>query len=254
MKAEFSIGRCGWSAALALLLTACAPSYYLTVRPSASAGEGAEDHQMLLAELDSVEMGLSFAHQRTTELLFAAEVRNGSSRPILVDPAQFYCQPSITPAGASAPGGAYFPARVPAIDPELKLRTLADQLSTADRKATGVSAWEWLTIASDLTADLSAPKRKETPKEEYERKVQYDRSLQNFDYSRDQHAQTADRTARELELWQHQMLRRYTLQPGELMRGYIVFPSLNQTARLHISTPVGPHTFTFTFDQKPVKH
>jgi|GEM_PF-3554022 len=244
-----------WGAALGLLLTACGPSYYLTVQPSEAAGAAGAEHQPLFAELDSVKMVFSFSHHRDKEVLFDAEVRNGSGRPILVDPAQFYYEPGISQTVASTTVGAsFFLSCVPAVDPEQTVQSLAAKLGTEDRKATGTSGWEWLTIASDLTADLTANKRKETEQEKYDRKVQYAQSMQGYADNRVRHAEAADRTAMELELWQHQMLRRYLLQPGELVRGYVVFPALDQTVLLRLRTPVGPHQFTFDFDQQRRKY
>ncbi|SHI92013.1 hypothetical protein SAMN02745146_1916 [Hymenobacter daecheongensis DSM 21074] len=251
MKIGFCMSRAAWPAvALGLLLTGCAPSYYLSIRPSEAAEKGPDGPQTLFAALDSIEMTVRFAHQRDKELLFEAEIRNGSGRAVLVDPAQFYYQPALAQGVASTANAAYGPSRIAAFDPELKVEQLATKLSTADRKATGTSVWEWLTMLSDVTADVTATKRKETPKQEYERKVQYDQSMQSFDDTRARHAETADRTALELELWQRKMLRRYLLQPGELMHGYIVFPALDQSALLRLSTPIGPHNFTFDFEQQ----
>jgi hypothetical protein len=255
MKKRTSWAPARWpTLVLGLLLTGCGPSYYLTVRPSDAPDQGHDGHQTLVAELDSVEMVLSYSHQRDQQLLFETEVRNGSSRPIEVDPARFYYQPGLSQGVASVTEGAYFLARVPALDPEAQLQNLTTKLNTEDRKATGTSGWEWLTIINDITSDVTAGKRKETPKEEYERKVQYDRDMRNYDYARAQHAETADRTALEVEIWQRKMLRRYTLQPGELMHGYVVFPCLDQTALLRLSAPVGPHNFTFDFNQQRRKY
>jgi hypothetical protein len=251
MKMPCLLGPAWPTLALGLLLTACAPSYYLTVQPAEPAGKDQNGRQALFAALDSVETVVSFSHQRDQQVLFDVEVRNGSGRPILVDPAQFYYEPAVSQAVASTTAGVGFLlARVPAVDPELQLQKLSGQLATEDRKATGTSGWEWLTIVSDVTADLTASKRKETPKQEYERKLQYDRDMRSYDYSRAQHAETADRTALEADLWQHKMLRRYELQPGELMRGYVVFPALDQSVQLRLGLPLGPHRFTFAFDQQ----
>ncbi|RYU77184.1 hypothetical protein [Hymenobacter persicinus] len=250
MKTHYLLGR--WAGpALALLLTACAPSYYLTVRPSEAPDEGHDGHQRLLAEVDSVEMILSYAHQRGQELLFDAEVRNNSTRPILVDPAQFYYYPALTPA-AAAPVGTpvVLQPRVAAVDPEGRLTQLAGTLSTEDRKATGMSGWEWLTIAGNLSADATAKKRKETEQQTYQRKLQYEKDMREYDNSRAQHAEAADRTARELDLWQFSLLRKALLPPGEKVRGYLVFPVLDQTAQLRVSTPIGPRPFSFEFEQQ----
>jgi hypothetical protein len=252
MKTTIAIGRRAWPALLlGVLLTACAPSYYLTVEPTGPAGKDQNGHPLLFAAQDSVEAVVSFSHQRGQQVLFDVEVRNGSGRPVLVDPAQFYYEPGVSQTVASTTAGAsFFLARVPAVDPEAQLQKLEGKLATEDRKATGTSGWEWLTMISDVTADLTANKRKETPKQEYERKVQYDQDMRSYDYSRARHAETADRTALEADLWQHKMLHRYLLQPGELMRGYVVFPVLDQSALLLLGLPIGPHRFSFDFSQQ----
>lgn len=241
---------------LGLLLSGCAPSYYLTVKPSEAVGADkySNGHETLVADLDSVETRLSFSHQRDKALFFEAEVRNGSDQPVLIDPARFYYEPGVTQTVASTAGAGHFIARVPAIDPEQQLQLLSTRLTTEDRKATGMSGWEWLTIIGNVTEDATANKRKETDQERAGRKDQYHRNLQSFDVAREEHGEKAYYTSVEMELWQRRMLYKYPLQPGELLRGYVVFPIVEQTAQLRVTMPIGPHHFTFDFDQQRLKY
>ncbi|QIL75380.1 hypothetical protein [Hymenobacter sp. HDW8] len=230
---------------LGLLLTACGPSYYLAVQPTELKGDPVNASQTLFAELDGVEVELTFSHFRIKDAVFQAEIRNGSSQPVMVDPANFYYQLSALQAALSTADTASFLPPVPAYDPEAEVQPLSTRLSIDNGAVMGVSEIEWLVIMASVTKEAIGKKRLEAS-----------RTTENRQKStpQTQGKDVDDMIAQELELWQGAMLRRYNLQPGELIRGYVVFPGYDQAAVLRIITPVGPHVFTFDYSQKRLKY
>jgi hypothetical protein len=238
--------------ALSLLLTACGPSYYLAVQPQELEGEPINGPQTLFAELDGVEMELAFSHFRIKDAVYEVEIRNGSSRAVLVDPARFYYQLSPTQAAPSTSTAdtSSFLAPVPAHDPEAEVQPLSTRLSIDNGIVMGVSEIEWMIILANVTKEAMGKKRREATKAG--ENPQGNTKPQPLNEAQEREA--GDKIAQELALWQGALLRRYNLQPGELIRGYVVFPGYDQSAVLRLTTPVGPHIFTFDYSQKRLKY
>jgi len=60
---------------------------------------------------------------------------------------------------------------------------------------------------------------------------------------------TGDRLLMEKELWEEKMLRKTTLQPGELIRGYVIFPINPRASKIELIIPVGNENIGFSFQQ-----
>lgn len=232
--------------ALGALLTACGPSYYLTVQPTDLEGQAKNAPQTLLAEVEGVEMELTFSHFRIKDLAFKAEIRNGSTEPVLVDPAQFYYLSGVAPAANAKAEKATSRTRVKAYDPEAEQQPLTTRLSMQEGVVMGVSELEWLLVMASASKEAMAKARIQT--KQIKSKGQENTEPQLPGPVQEQVA--GDKIAEELELWQGKLLRKYTLQPGELIRGYVVFPKLKQKTMMRVTAPVGPHVFTFDFNHK----
>jgi hypothetical protein len=227
-----------------LLLTACGPSYYLAVQPTELEAEAINAPQTLFAELDGVEMEITFSHFRIGDAVYQAEIRNGSSQSVVVEFRGVQSAPSTTNTSALLP-----PVPVPAHDPEAEVQPLSTRVNIANDVVMGVTEIEWIVIRASITQEAIAKRR---------RAMQRVRnSPPAAPHLQNEQAKQNDinvLTAQELALWQGPLLRRYDLQPGELIRGYVVFPSYAESGVLRITAPVGPHVFTFDYAQKRLKY
>jgi hypothetical protein len=139
---------------------------------------------------------------------------------------------------------------VPAYDPEAEVQPLSTRLSIDNGTVMGVSEIEWLIIIANVTKEAMGKKRREASRAGESQQGKTKRQP----LSEAEERAAGDKIAQELELWQGTLLRPYNLQPGELIRGYVVFPGYDQSAVLRIITPVGPHVFTFDYSQKRLKY
>ncbi|QNE38737.1 hypothetical protein F1C16_03790 [Hymenobacter sp. NBH84] len=232
-------------------LSACGPSYFLTMKPTAADTIWYEGREMMLQEQDSMLVQMSFVRYEGRELVFEAVVENGSSQPILVAPEQFYYQPVVTQA-ATAGTATNVPGRVAAIDPEQRMQQLETQLAYESKEATKVSFGELLTTLSHITENVASIKKEETEKEIDEREERQQSERDYYTNHRIDHSIAADQVRYTKEEVEQRLLRKNTLPPGQYIRGYVYFPRTDAADVIRVVVPVNeqqPATFDFTQDR-----
>ncbi|QJX45414.1 hypothetical protein HMJ29_00070 [Hymenobacter taeanensis] len=223
------------------------------MKPATGTGQWSDGHETSLAFEDSVEVHMGFVRYEGTELVFEAEVRNTSQRPVLVAPAEFYYQPVATQPVASASQGPTFPGRVAALDPEPRLQQLAQRLSYESEQATKVSFGEVLTSVSHLTENVTSIKKKETNKEIDERAARQQSERNYYTNQRLEHAAAAEQLRGKQQELDQNALRKNTLLPGQRVRGYVYFPRTDMADLLRLVVPLNERPLTFDFNQYRVK-
>ncbi|TGE23809.1 hypothetical protein E5K00_00920 [Hymenobacter aquaticus] len=246
----------------ASLLSGCGPSYYLAVQPSHPDSQWPDGRQAVSTNFDQVEVQVCYSHLRNKELMFEVEVRNGSDSVLTINPASFYYIPKVMDRatakqnGVKLNGNVIMPSAVYAVDPEARIQQLSAKLDKEARKANGVSALELLTVVTNVAEDLKpvqgTPQEKQI--ETWRREDKRANDAAYFDDQRMQHAQNADNAYLDKSLWEVKVLRKNTLRPGELARGYVTFPSYEQTALLRLALPLAGRTLFFDFDQERKKN
>jgi len=234
------------------LLSACGPSYFLTMKPTAENTIWYEGREMVLQEQDSMLVQMSFVRYEGKELVFEAVVENGSSQPILVAPEQFFYQP-VTTQAATAGTPTNVPARVAAIDPEQRMRQLETTLAYESKEATKVSLGELLTTLGHITEDVVSIKKKETDEEVDEREQRQQSERNYYTNQRLEHSIAADQVRYKKEEVEQRLLRKNTLPPGQYIRGYVYFPRTDVADVIRVVVPVGEQPATFDFTQSRMK-
>jgi hypothetical protein len=251
---------------LALLGTACAPSFYLNVKPAQETGLFAEGKPQAQATADSVEVRLHFEAYEPTRLVFSAEYRNLSRRPVVIDPVQFRYEAGQQPlpaatSGAKAPKlkpGAVVPAAqaaqamnlpvpqlpaapIAAIDPEPEITALQDLATKSADKASRV---DWLGVAlvvSSVAMDVSSIGKRETATQ-FQNRVALQEGIMAYQIistgNKVRHAITAEVSQAQAQRLKEYALRKVTLAPGEQVRGYLYFPRCDGADELHLKVPV----------------
>ncbi|MCB2408999.1 hypothetical protein [Hymenobacter lucidus] len=263
MNLRYSLHQGALATLLALgTLASCGPSHYLTVKPRQPDSEWTDGRPSMSTNFDSVEVQLCYAHLRDKNLVFEVEIRNGSNRELAVNPGTFYYMPvmmdkktakrNAVKMNANVP---YVPAQVYAIDPEHRIQALTNKINYEARKANGISFLEWMDMAASITEVIDTPKGTEQEKQA-ELARREEQHINNAVMAEDQHmahAVKADQTVLEKSYWEVKVLRKHILKPGELSRGYVSFPSYDQTLLLRVGMPVGERTLLFDFDQERKK-
>ncbi|HEX8427107.1 hypothetical protein [Hymenobacter sp.] len=237
--------------ACGLLLTACGPSYFITLAPSARSGLWSSGYARSEGRrADSVVVRLGFVRYENQELVFEADIRNQSSRNVLVAPETFYYLPlSTTPVVSAVPASA-FPTRIGAIDPESRLEQLTTRLAEETDKATKVSLWELFTLVSNMAEDAASLKKKETEQQVFKREQRHSAEKAYFNEQREQHAVQADKLYEQKQGLEYRLLRKSTLEPGQRMRGYVYFPRTDAANLLRVVAFPNKQPSTFDFTQK----
>ena len=264
---------------ISMAATACAPTYQLGLKPARPSGLFTEGREQAQAQADSVEVRLSFVCFEPTRLVFEAEYRNPTRRPLVVDPTAFQFEPSRQPLPAAAPGQKYhrpkplpgtevsaavaaasqtlalppLPARpVAAIDPEPEITYLR---ATADQEADKASRFDWLGLALTITSvavDVSSIGKRETVSQYQSRAAIQDLA---FAYNvasaatKAEHAISADVLQQRAAHLQEYALRKVTLEPGQQVRGYLYFPRYDAADALVVQAPVGSRVVPLEFAQ-----
>ena len=234
------------------LLSACGPSYFLTMKPAAENTTWHEGREVVLQEQDSVVVQISFVRYEGKELVFEALVENNSAQPILVAPAQFFYQP-VTTQAAVAGTPTSVPGRVAAIDPEQRMRQLETTLAYEAKEATKVSFGELLTTLSHITENVASIKKTETDEEIDEREQRQQSEQDYYTNQRLEHSIAADEVQYKKEEVGQRLMRKNTVPPDEYIRGYIYFPRTDAADVIRVVVPVSKQPITFDFTQNRMK-
>ena len=265
--------------AVLALASACAPTYQLGLKPAHPTSRFVEGREQAQAQLDSVEVGLSFVCYEPTRVVFEAEYRNPTHHALVVDPAAFRYEPSrlpapILPAGqkvrrpnplpgtevtaatAAASQRLLLPAlpaqAVAAYDPEPEITRLR---ATADQEAAKAARFDWLGLALTITSvalDISSVGERQTVSQYQSRAAIQDMA---FAYNvasaanKAEHAISADVLQQRAAHLQEYALRKVTLEPGQQVRGYLYFPRYDAADGLVLQAPVGSRVVPLEFSQ-----
>jgi|SRR6476661_1081947 len=259
---------------LAWVAVSCAPTYYLGVKPARSTNLFVAGREQAQAFADSVEVRLSFVRYEPTRLVFEAEYRNPTRRPVVVSPADFKCLPGRRPLEVRPPGSPKLrpskgtavsasvaaasrsellqplPASVGADDPEKQITALNSQ---ADQEAARAARFDWLGLAltaTSIVADVSSIGHRETAAQFQTRAFLHETAVAyNIASSANKVRQaiTAEELRRQSGSMQEYALRKVTLQPGEEVYGLVYFPRVDtaDSLRLHAPGPNGPVPLEF---------
>lgn len=243
MKCSYPRGLVWLTLAASCLLSACAPTYFLTMQPTQPNGPWVNGHPTSQVQHeDSVEVRLGFVRYELNELVFEAQVSNYSGAAVLVAPELFYYVPLLDTTTARPDLSAA--VRTAAIDPEVRLRHVAQQLHTEAKQATKVSFFEVLSTVADVAESVSSIKKKETEAEIAERDERHASNAAFFDQQRAEHASTADQLLAQQEHLEQALLRKQTLAPGQQIRGQVRFPRHDEAHRFRVVA---------FFDERPVQ-
>jgi hypothetical protein len=239
--------------ALALWLSSCGPTYFLTMKPSRSSGEWAHGREVARQQHDSLDVRLSFVRYEPNQLVFEAEFRNNSDSAVLISPAAFYFQPIATQPVASTTAMGLLPGRVPAVDPELRLAELDRRAEEETRKATRAGILQFATTVACIALDVSSIGRKETSSQFQARQTLSATLPVAFAAARIEHSMAADELSAEAGIMADQALRKTTLEPGFKVRGTVYFPRCDQADLLRLTMPVRQQPVIFDFSQQRSK-
>ena len=261
------------------LLTACAPTYQLGLKPAHPSSLYAEGREQAQARADSVEVRLSFVCYEPTRVVFEAEYRNPTHHALVVDPTAFRYEPSRAPApavpagqkarrprpllgtevtAATAAASQWLPLPplppkpVAAYDPEPEITRLR---AIANQEADKANRFDWLGLA--LTAvsfatDIASIGGRETVGQYQGRAALHDVA---FAYnvassaSKVEHAISADQLQQRAAHLQEYALRKVILEPGQQVRGYLYFPRFDAADALLVQAPVGSRVVPLEFAQ-----
>ena len=265
--------------AVAGLLTACAPTYHLALKPAQSTGLFAEGREQAKAVADSVEVRMSFVGFEANRVVFDAEYRNPTRRAVLVDPAAFQYLASRLPAPAPVPGqkvrrpkplpGAEVtaavaaasmslplpplpPREVAAYDPEPEITALRERATSDAAKAARI---DWFGVAlsvASFAADVTSVVKIETPTQAASRDVLRDVAVTYNVMSavnKVEQAVAAEVMQQRAAHLQDYALRKVTLAPGQQVRGYLYFPRYDAADGFVLKAPVGSSTAPLEFVQ-----
>jgi hypothetical protein len=260
---------------LALATIGCAPSYLLGVQPAQphtlfASGEAAAE-----VAADSVSLRLNFLGYEPGYLVFNAEYRNDSGRPIEIEPTAFAYAPvreagvvpptqrirhgqrvpaAVAAATQQLPWPTLPPAPLPALDPEPQIAQLQDGANHEARKASRI---DWVSVALFAVAlgtDIASNTRRrpETYDQAQVRAVIHNAAWAYQAVStanRARHAATAEVLAQRAGQLSEYALRRVVLQPGQQVRGYVYLPRFDHADGLEVLAPVGRRQVALSFVQ-----
>ena len=235
--------------AVASALTACGPSYFLTMHPRTGSGMWADGFETARQLHDSVDVRLSFVRYEADRMVFEVDFHNNTRRPLTVGPTDFSFQPVATQPVASTAAAPSLPSRLSAVDPEPHIQGLTSQVAQESETATKVTTNEVLTSLSHAVEDLAALKKKETKEQVQAREVRQQSENDTFTRQRLEAAAAADQHRAQLDELRHQSLRRNTLEPGQRLRGYVYFPRVDLADVIRVSAPGLADGTTLDFTQ-----
>ena len=264
---------------LAGLAVSCAPTYQLSLKPTRTTGLWVEGREQAQAAADSVEVRLSFVCYEGQRAVFEAEYRNPSHRPLMVDPAAFQYQANrqTAPAALSAPKakrpkplpGTEVTAAVAAASMALPLPPLPPQAlsafdpepeivalqARADKEADKAARVDWLGLAlgvASLATDIASISSRETPAQYQSRAAIHDIAVTYNVISaatKVEHAVAAEVLHQRAANLQDYALRKVTLAPGQMVRGYLYFPRYDAADGFVVKAPVGSNMVPLEFAQ-----
>ncbi|SDX39559.1 hypothetical protein [Hymenobacter psychrophilus] len=236
----------GLSSALVLGcgLTACAPTQTLSIAPISSEPGRTSN---LVSHSDSVYVRLQFVRADARELVFEAEFSNAANHPVTIDPARFYYFPqpdSTARHGEGAPAAPTLTAdRRLALNPEVRLDSLAHRRDELADKASRVNLVQILLLVANTAEDVASANQRETPLQRTSRQVRHEGSQAFFEVQRVVRAVRAEQLNQTVSDLAVSTLQRATLQPGDRAVGLVYFPRLDAARQL---------TFVLAFDEQSV--
>lgn len=244
------------SGVLALLLTSCGASTFLSVAPASANGPWVNGHPTsVVSHPDSVYVRAGFIRADDKELVFEVAYLNYSDKPVRIAPETFYYMAvPDTLADSAAVPATYFEARRLAANPAVRLGQLQARLKEEDRKANNVSWFEILTMVANTAEDVSSIKKKETDQQIAEREDRHESTRATFDDQRLDHAEQADQLYSQTSALESVMLRRDTLNPGEGRKGQVFFPRLDAARKLRLVVFFDERPVQFVFTQQLQLH
>ena len=260
---------------LAIAATGCAPSYLLGVQPAQPHTLFASGQPTAEAAADSVALRLNFLGYEPEYLVFNAEYRNDSGRPIAIEPTAFAYAPlreagvvpptqrirhgervpaAVAAATQQLPWPALPPAPLTALDPEPQILQLQ---AGANHEAQKASRPDWVSLALFavvLGTDIASTTRRrpETIDQAQMRAVIHNAAWAYQAVSsanRVRHAVTAEVLAQRAGQLSEYALRRVILQPGQQVRGYVYLPRFDHADGLQVLAPVGRQQVVLSFVQ-----
>lgn len=201
--------------AAALLLSACSPALYLSMKPSQGSGIWQSGHERTILRQDSVLVSMGFVRYEGDALLFTFDIQNQSGKAVLVAPEQFSYTPVATTLKRGEQYIPYFPKPVRAINPELKL----DRLSAA-------------VVYNVQQANAQGFHFTELARQE---------SMLHSTAALQAQVQQKDVEAR--------LLRKQTLLPGQGIEGYVYFPRTDGADVLQLSLPLRAQPLLLSYQQ-----
>lgn len=260
--------------AFGALATACAPTYRLAVQPAAPGTLFSSELPQAQALADSVSLRLDFASFEPGWLVFHADYRNDSRRPVVIEPTGFSYAPgraqtelaaaSRVPAGqlvpaATAAAGQHLAwpalptAALPALNPDPSIEALQGE---ANRQAARANRTDWLGIAL-LVVAVGADVASATHGRESVGQVQQRAALHELVWTYQavsaanklRHAVMADNLSRQAVQLSDFALRRVTLLPGQQVHGYVYLPRFDTADALRVYAPVGQQQVALEFVQ-----
>ena len=234
------------AATVALLLTSCGASSFLSVQPAQANGPWVNGHPTsVVSHPDSVYVRAGFIRAEDEELVFEVAYLNYSDRPVVIAPEAFYyVAVPDTLADSVAVPAQYFQARRVAANPLVRLGQLQARLQEEDRKASNVSWFEILTSAVNIAEDISSIKKKETDQQVAERDARHQSDQAYFDNQRLDHAEQADDLFAKTTALESVLLLPDTLASGQGLKGQVFFPRLDAARKLRL---------VVFFDERPVQ-
>lgn len=235
------------------LLTACGPTYFLSMHPSEGSGMWADGSETARQLHDSVDVRLGFVRYEVGRMVFEADLRNNTQRPLTIGPTDFSFQPIATQPVASTAAAPYMPSRLSAFDPEPQIQGLTSQIAQESEAATKVTTAEVLTSLGHVVENLASLKKTETKEQIAARESNQQSENDYYTRQRLEAAAAADQHRAQLDELQHQSLRRNTVEPGQRVRGYVYFPRVDLADVIRVSAPGLAAGTTLDFTQTRTK-
>ncbi len=268
-------------ALLALLATACAPSYLLGVRPAQpntgqtgqTAPSSAAPH--LETAANGVSLAVRFQGYEPQWLVFEVEYHNDSPDTVLISPAAFASIPlrqtnalparrrvrpgesvpaAVAAASLHGPWPALPSAPLPALDPE---PVIAGLQAGADQAAARARRPDWLglaLVAVSVATDIASITRssRETRAQAATRDLLHEAAWTYTAVAsarRASQAVTAEAMAGAAARLRDFALRPGRLLPGQQVRGYVYLPRFDEADGLRVLAPLGKRQVTLDFVQ-----
>ncbi|OON68601.1 hypothetical protein [Hymenobacter sp. CRA2] len=231
------------------LLGACAPSYFVLVKPAATNGRLSDGMEVVASKADSLDVRLGVVSTTGQWLEFDVTVQNRSTRPVVVAPETFYLDAYGATSGGTVVATA--PLRVQAENPERNIQTLQQQAQYHEQKSTARPAGEMLSSLANLIDDFSGKRRRETEQQRTSRETNRQAEVARYEQERTNHAVQAASAREEARQLEANLLRKTTVAPGYALRGRVRFRRYTDAAtRLRVVTPVAGRELAAEFSQQ----